>query len=78
MWNRERDVSDLNSAPLTMILFNPLTLDLGIQIEAHHLSKMWIFYEPKKMHVMKYTTFCREINWDALASLKKYNEIKII
>ena len=25
---------------------------------------------------MKYTTFCRGINWDCLASLKKYNEIK--
>ena len=24
---------------------------------------------------MKYTTFCRGINWDCLASLKKYNEI---
>ena len=26
-------------------------------------------------NVMKYTTFCRGINWYCLASLKKYNEI---
>jgi hypothetical protein len=30
----------------------------------------------KTGNVMKYTTFCRGINWDCLASLKKiYNEI---
>ena len=27
---------------------------------------------------MKYTTFCRGINWDCAASLKKYNEIYLI
>ena len=32
---------------------------------------MWIFYEPKKGRVMKYTTFSWGINWDCLASLKK-------
>ena len=32
---------------------------------------MWIVYEPKS-NVMKYTTFCRGINWDCLASLKEY------
>jgi len=30
----------------------------------------------KKGNVMKYTTSCKGINWDCLASLKKlYNEI---
>ena len=28
--------------------FNTLALELDIEIVAHHLCKMWIFYEPKK------------------------------
>ena len=27
---------------------NPLALELDAQIVVHHLSKMWLFYEPKK------------------------------
>jgi len=54
-------------------IFNPLALEMDIEIVAHHLCKMRIFYKPKS--VMKYTTFCRGINWDCLASLNKYNEI---
>ena len=50
---------------------NPLALEMDIQIVAHHLYKMWIFLRTKKGNVMKYTTFCRGINWDYLASLKK-------
>ena len=29
-------------------LINPLALELDIEIVAHHLCKMWIFYETKK------------------------------
>ena len=29
-------------------IFNPLALEIEIEIVAHHLCKMWIFYEPKK------------------------------
>ena len=32
----------------------------------------------KKGNFMKYTTFCRGINWDCAASLKKYNEIYLL
>ena len=37
---------------------------------------MWIFYEPKKGIVMKYTTFCRGIYWDCLESPKQKKKIK--
>ena len=30
--------------------FNPLALELDIQRVAHHLCKMWIFYEPKQRY----------------------------
>ena len=57
-------------------VINPLAPELYIEIVAHHLCKMWIFYEPKKGNIMKYTTFCRGKNWNCLASLKKKsNEI---
>ena len=45
-------------------------MEMDILRVAHHLCKMWILYEPKG-NVMKYTTFCRGINWDCLASLKE-------
>ena len=28
---------------------DPLALELDIQILEHHVCKMWIFYEPKKV-----------------------------
>jgi len=31
--------------------------------------------QTKKGIVMKYTTFCRGINWDCLSSLRIYNKI---
>ena len=31
--------------------FNPLALEMDISIVAHHLCKMWIFYEPKKLTI---------------------------
>jgi hypothetical protein len=64
-----------DAAKCRLLCINPLALELDIYIVAHHLCKMWIFYEPKKGSVMKYTTFCRGINSDCLASLKKNNEI---
>ena len=30
-------------------LFNPLDLELDIYSSAHHLCKMWIFYEPRRV-----------------------------
>ena len=56
-------------------LFNPLALELDIYVAAHNLWKCEYFINQKKGNIMKYTTFCRGINWDCLASLKKYNEI---
>ena len=29
--------------------FNPLALELDIYSLAHHLRKMWIFYEPRRV-----------------------------
>jgi len=29
--------------------FNPLTLEMDIYSLAHHLCKMWIFYEPRRV-----------------------------
>jgi hypothetical protein len=31
------------------LTFNPLALELGIYSLAHHLCKMWIFYEPRRI-----------------------------
>ena len=33
------------------------------------------YFTNQKSNVMKYTTFCRGINWDCVAGLKKFNEI---
>jgi len=69
--------SDTNLVLLTF--FNPLVLELDIYNLAYHLCKLWIFYKSKKNgNFMKYMTFCREINWDCTASLKKYNEICLL
>ena len=54
----------------TEMPINPLAMEMDIEIVAHHLCKIWMFYEPKS-NVMKYTTFCRGINWDCLASFRK-------
>ena len=35
------------SAFIVWYLINPLALELDIQSLAHHLCKMWIFYEPR-------------------------------
>jgi len=45
-------------------VINPLTLELDIYSLAHHLCKMWIFYEHKMYKIRKYTTFCGGINED--------------
>jgi len=34
--------------------------------------------QDKKGSIMKYSTFCRGINWDCAACLKKYNEIYLL
>ena len=40
----------LSAAPCTKgrELFNPLALELDIYSSAHHLRKMWLFYEPRR------------------------------
>jgi hypothetical protein len=43
---------------------NPLALELDMQIVAHHLCKMWIFYEPKKVTL-----------WNTRHFVEEYNEI---
>ena len=46
-------------------------MEMDIQIVARHLCKNVNILRTQKGYVMKYTTFCRGINWDCLASLKK-------
>jgi hypothetical protein len=41
-----------------------LALELDIYSSAHHLCKMLILYEPRRVNIMKYTTFCGGINED--------------
>ena len=50
---------------------NPLVLELDIYSLAHHLCKIWIFYETKKGNIRKYTTFCEGIKEDGERKSKK-------
>jgi len=50
--------------------FNPLAVEVDIYSLAHHLCKMWTFYEPR-INISKYKTFCGGINEDGERKLKK-------
>jgi len=40
---------DLEDCSAFTMAFNPLALELDIYSLAHHLCKMWIFYEPRRV-----------------------------
>ena len=42
-------VSQIKELPLKLVQFNPLALELDIYSLAHHLCKMWIFYESRRV-----------------------------
>ena len=43
------DAVRLTTLSLDCLDFNPLALELDIYSLAHHLRKMWIFYEPRRV-----------------------------
>jgi len=45
---------------VTITTINPLTLELDIYSLAHHLCKMWIFYEPRRIALGKTRHFVEE------------------
>jgi len=58
----------INPSNRRYIYTNPLALELDIYNLAHHLCKMWIFYEPRRV---TYTKFCGGINEDGGRKSKK-------
>jgi len=74
-----RDAYDVHSNTFNLLFslfpntetFNPLTLELDIYSLAHHLCKMWIFYEPRRVALGNNTTFCGRINEDGERKSRK-------
>jgi len=54
-----------------LLFINPLALELDIYILEHHVGKMWIFYEPKKVTWSNTWHFQDEQTEIVWASIKK-------
>jgi len=55
----------------SITILNPLALELDIYSLTHRLCKMLIFYEPRRVNIRKYTTFCGGMNADGERKSKK-------
>ena len=55
----------------TYFYINPLALQLGFYSLAHHLCKMWIFYDPSRLTLGNTRHFVEELTKIVTESLKK-------